>query len=262
MKIHRVFSYIENVLVCSLQFNNLKEVELMYNKIVFCYLMSIWLLSSLLKAVPVFAYCHPQCLEYVQAETNIGGPYGDANGAWTNALGNNNWRSVAKGSVENPSVGDVLYFDIGSYGHVAMIRSVDVVNNSVEIDDRNMDGNCGLRENVEIDLANNGVVGWLTTSSPTTPVQHHKISVLDTRWWSQTKNQTLSISWYPANVPCNKATSWHKNETCSADYGNKDACQKFYSELTSIDYVKYAFNLEWKTVFFGNTDDYRNLCGY
>ena len=99
-------------------------------------------------------------------------------------------------------------------------------------------------------------------NTPTGPVQHHKVSVLDTRWWSQTKNQNISIAWYPANVPCHKATSWHKNETCSADYGNKDACQKFYSELTSIDYWKYKGDSNWETVFFGDTDDYRDLCGY
>jgi murein DD-endopeptidase MepM/ murein hydrolase activator NlpD len=106
-------------------------------------------------------------------------------------------------------------------------------------------------------------INFLNTHYPKLgPLPHHKVSIEDTRWWSQTKDQTLSIAWYPANVPCHKATSWHKNETCSADYGNKDACQKFYSILVSIDPIKYQWSSDWKTVFFGDTDDYRNLCGY
>lgn len=204
-----------------------------------------------------------ECVLYVRYETEI--PWEGCNGAAHTCYQDAINSGYAVG--QTPRVGAIVVFKAGTsyptYGHVGIVKSRssdDFVVRESNVKAPHVVGERTIQNNDE------NIKGYIYADGqvelPTTPVQHHKISVLDTRYGSLTFNRNISISWFPANVPCHKANSWHKNNTCSADYGNKDACQKFYSELTSIDYWKYKGDSNWETVFFGDTDDYRELCGY
>ncbi len=71
--------------------------------------------------------------------------------------------------------------------------------------------------------------------------------------------QTVSIAWAPADVPCDKASIWSYNETCSAEYSNAGTCQLVYDELKDIDFWKYNGD-DWHTIFFGSISDFQELC--
>ena len=72
-------------------------------------------------------------------------------------------------------------------------------------------------------------------------------------------DQGVSIAWAPADVPCDKASTWAYNETCSAEYSNPGTCQLAYDELKDIDFWKYNGD-DWNTIFFGSISDFQNLC--
>jgi len=69
----------------------------------------------------------------------------------------------------------------------------------------------------------------------------------------------ISIRWWPSDVPCDKASLWEYNKTCSAEYSNPATCQLVYDELKSINPWKYSGS-DWRTIFFGKIYDFQKLC--
>ena len=78
--------------------------------------------------------------------------------------------------------------------------------------------------------------------------------ISNTTWYN-----SVSIAWAPANVPCDKASVWAYNETCSAENNHAGICQTAYDELVDMAYWKYGGD-DWQTIFFGDIDDFQDLC--
>lgn len=168
---------------------------------------------------------------------------------WHNA---SNWKHAAE--TADISMGDIPYpGDVAWWsGHVAYVEKVDY------------DGN-GQWTRVYISEYN---YKWkhdygkrnFTPNDDDRPEKYIHINPIKYRVISDSDNyNSVSIAWLPANVPCNKASVWSYNETCSAEYSHSSICQTAYDELVDIKPWKYNQS-DWETIFFGDIDDFQDLC--
>lgn len=190
-----------------------------------------------------------QCIIYVRNETGI---------SWNCCHGNaQNCYSQAKDcgyqTGDTPVIGSIMVMGAwsdSSVGHDAIVISIDW-NNPFRVKVR--DSNWGLDEKVQehwIDTGSNSY-GWFKYIYPKSNGSGKGYRIIS-------EDQT-SIAWWPSDVPCNKASIWAYNQTCSAENSHPGICQTAYDELRNIDPWKYSGS-NWRTIFFGDIDDFQNFC--
>lgn len=190
-------------------------------------------------------YCGPNgnhgyCTDYIQHRLGVR-QSGDG-GNWEGNLDSN-----------DVEVGDVAIFDFGSYGHVAIVDSVN--DDSITISEWNWGGcntercnpACAVTDNYGIEtsrvITKNSVTRFWRPGATTQRTLYR--TVTDRNAYGK----DIYLFWTPHNVSCINAQKWCHNGRCSKDY-TAAICYDVYSELRMINQLKYILP-DWQDTFFG-----------
>lgn len=122
------------------------------------------------KSVSKNGWCQPQCVDYVNCRLGTNHHVGSAAKWWSNPP--SGYKKNANGSKSKPGKNDIIVWtNLGDYGHVAVVDSVDTKNDTIHISDTNYSKNtktdCQLR-NRSLKYKKkdgryyiDGIAGWL-----------------------------------------------------------------------------------------------------
>ena len=200
-----------------------------------------------------------QCIVYVRAETGIEWSccHGDAQKCYSQA------KSCGYPTGDIPVIGSIMVmgpWSSSSVGHDAIVIAIDN-GNTARVKVR--DSNWGLDEKIQEHWINTAgtTYGWFKYVYPKNQNSSGNSSGNgsgDSSYFYVSEGN-VHIAWSPSNVPCNKASVWSYNQTCSAENSHPEICNTAHYQLLQENYNEYSKD-KYNTMFFGSISDFQQFC--
>ncbi len=119
------------------------------------------------KSKGINGLCYPQCVDYVNCKLGTNHHVMYAKNWWSSPP--SGYKKHANGSKNKPGKKDIIVWtNLGKYGHIAIVESVDSKNDTIRISETNLDLNCGYRNDRTLKYHKkdgkyyiDGIAGWL-----------------------------------------------------------------------------------------------------